>query len=135
MIEYIPLRVEEIENVLMPDLLPRQSSDGDGIFAKLQRQMLGTDKDLRWRNEGKMVHFDAVPEKYTNITRLGEITGSLFEQVVQWSFEYNATYSTFDPVEIVVHGQPERRISSRMCHDLVTDGKTFCRNFWLVPQT
>jgi hypothetical protein len=114
--------VEEIENVLAPDFLPRDPDPNWGLLERLHSWYHGTNLNFKWRNEGKTVHYDHIPAKYTNLTNLGHINGSLFNKVVEWSRDYNNTYNTFDPVEIVVHGHPERGVPSRMCHDLVTDG-------------
>jgi hypothetical protein len=121
-IDYIPLRVEEIENVLAPVFLPREPNASDGLLKRITSWFFDTNKNLKWQNEGKTMHYESIPSKYTNLTKLGEINGDLFHKVVDWSREYNRTYNTFDPVEIVVHGHPERGVSSRMCHDLVTEG-------------
>jgi len=80
---------------------------------------------MRWRNKGLVRFYTSTPKKYTNLTALAKTDGQTFHKMVSWAMEYNNTYNTFDPVEIVIEGQPERRVSSRMCHDLVSSGLWF----------
>ena len=127
-IDYCPVYTQDVRVVLAPELTDIPGSEPKDLVTRT-RKMLGlkvdTDADMRWQNQGLVRFYTSTPAKYTNLTHLADISGSDFHNMVSWAMEYNNTYNTFDPVEIVIEGKPERRVSSRMCHDLVTAGLWF----------
>jgi len=130
-IDYCPVYTDDVRVVLAPELknIKGTGDDPDSVVTKAKKA-LGLkvnegDAEMSWRNKGLVRFYTATPKKYTNLTALAKTDGATFHKMVNWAMEYNNTYDTFDPVEIVIEGKPERRVSSRMCHDLVSAGLWF----------
>ena len=130
-VDYIPVRINSVNYVLVPRFHPRHKSDT--LLDKLQNWWTG-DVDFEWLNDGSVMFYNGWPSKYENFTKLGSINGLQYTRYMEWAQEYNYTHTTFDPVEIIVEGSDpnnetrritKERVSSRMCHDLVSDSLWF----------
>jgi hypothetical protein len=118
-IDYVPQHNANIKLVLAPEIVP----NSDPTFFQRVLKVLGVTLDAKmiWTNGGH-VNFYTESTQYTNFTRLATTDGAMFHKMFQWGLDYNKTYNTFDPVEIVVAKNASKHIPSRVCHDLVSDG-------------
>eukprot|EP00937_MAST-01D_sp_MAST-1D-sp2_P002923 g2923.t1 len=126
-VDYIPVRINSVHYVLVPVLHPKYPVDT--LAGTLKNWWYGH-KRFEWLNDGAVMFYNDWPSKYENFTKLGKVTGGQYTRYMHWASKYNETHKTFDPVEIVVEGRDPHnatkritkdRVSSRMCHDLVSD--------------